>query len=166
MLTCQVIGLHGQISVPEFGRNACPEFACNRTSPGLTVRPALISSWNERIAECWCSWNNVCIADCTWIRSIDSNNGCCICIWNCFNLLLYCITNPICCRQGWSISFRRVSKSRSLIGLQASKPQFDWHKASIWKLFSVLSMIHEKRMTPVPSVILNGLIGTLFKRSF
>ena len=38
--------------VPEFGRNACRRFACNRISPGLTVRPALLSSWNERIAEC------------------------------------------------------------------------------------------------------------------
>ena len=38
-------------------------------------------------------------------------------------------------------------------------------KASIWKLFWVLSMIHEKRMTPVPSVILNGLIGTFPKQN-
>ena len=159
MLTCQVIGLHGQFSVPEFGGRLQP-------NQSWTYRLALISSWNERIAECWCSWNNVCITDCTWIRSIDSNNGCCICIWNCFNLMFYCITNPICCCTGWPISFRRVFKSRYLIGLQASNPQFDWLRASIWKLFSVLSMIHEKRMTPVPSVILNGLIGTLFKRSF
>ena len=138
MLTCQVIGLHGQISVPEFDRNACPRFACSWISTGLTVRPALLSSGNERIAECWCSWNNVCVTDCTRIRSIDSNNGCRICIWNCSNLLLYCLTNPICCCPGWSISFRMIFKSRSLIGIQSSI----WLAQSI-NLKTLLSLIHD-----------------------
>ena len=142
MLTFQVIGLHGQISVPEFGRNACPRFACSRIIAGLTARRAPISPRNERIAECWRSWNNVCVTDCTRIRSIDSNNGCCICIWNFSNLLLYCLTNPICCCPGWPVSFRPIFKSRSPIGLQASNPRFDWLR---YNLKILLSLIHDSR---------------------